>query len=584
MFFFFNDTATTEIYTLSLHDALPISFSGVGTLTFEYRQNPTADWFLICENTTGTSYHSCSWNLTALSDGNQYQVRVRSNDTLGNLGPYDTATNITLDRTGPTTTIQDPLTGANIWGASYTVNATAADTYSPIGSVIFQYRANAGDTWKDACVAANGPPYFTCSWSLTGLADGNQYQLRANANDTLGNLGPYDTETSITIDNNGPQITLLSPNNGITDGDGNLVFVFTANDAVSGLSNCSLLINGTINKTNSTIAEGQNTFTLDNMTNGNYNWSVRCTDDFTNPNTNTSETRTFTVDIRYEMGVNVTTDKSQYEMGDELAEAVNIMTKVFDAFAQPLVADITLDIIKGNATSTWWNTSWKRRKAVSIKETAGVNQTEVRLNITIDTQALVSQGKMMASCADARFADTNKNEIPYYLVSGCGTQNTLFQIKANLTANETFKIYFYYSNPSATSKSDRGSTMADIIGETGSVSIANFTWSIVPFTNTYSSAPVVLATPVTQNAPASEDDSYIIPTISSTSTTSFNVTICEDNGDITCKPTVVLETLDYFVFDPSKANQYSWMDVGTVNVATDGTNTQIGRASCRERV
>src|SRR2546426_9077809 len=30
-FFFFNDTATTEIYTLSLHDALPIS---VGVLTW----------------------------------------------------------------------------------------------------------------------------------------------------------------------------------------------------------------------------------------------------------------------------------------------------------------------------------------------------------------------------------------------------------------------------------------------------------------------------------------------------------------------------------------------------------------------
>src|SRR3989442_6572273 len=27
-FFFFNDTATTEIYTLSLHDALPISCAG----------------------------------------------------------------------------------------------------------------------------------------------------------------------------------------------------------------------------------------------------------------------------------------------------------------------------------------------------------------------------------------------------------------------------------------------------------------------------------------------------------------------------------------------------------------------------
>src|SRR6266496_6821457 len=30
-FFFFNDTATTEIYTLSLHDALPISDRGAAT-------------------------------------------------------------------------------------------------------------------------------------------------------------------------------------------------------------------------------------------------------------------------------------------------------------------------------------------------------------------------------------------------------------------------------------------------------------------------------------------------------------------------------------------------------------------------
>src|SRR2546430_17701805 len=32
-FFFFNDTATTEIYTLSLHDALPISSSSACTMS-----------------------------------------------------------------------------------------------------------------------------------------------------------------------------------------------------------------------------------------------------------------------------------------------------------------------------------------------------------------------------------------------------------------------------------------------------------------------------------------------------------------------------------------------------------------------
>src|SRR3989442_7727874 len=36
LFFFFNDTATTEIYTLSLHDALPISPSSSSTRATEW--------------------------------------------------------------------------------------------------------------------------------------------------------------------------------------------------------------------------------------------------------------------------------------------------------------------------------------------------------------------------------------------------------------------------------------------------------------------------------------------------------------------------------------------------------------------
>src|SRR5258706_10192602 len=48
IFFFFNDTATTEIYTLSLHDALPIS-EVVTALAPEIHEQPflpfSAPWF-----------------------------------------------------------------------------------------------------------------------------------------------------------------------------------------------------------------------------------------------------------------------------------------------------------------------------------------------------------------------------------------------------------------------------------------------------------------------------------------------------------------------------------------------------------
>src|SRR2546430_13508838 len=41
-FFFFNDTATTEIYTLSLHDALPIWLGGPDPTAFDPRSTAAA--------------------------------------------------------------------------------------------------------------------------------------------------------------------------------------------------------------------------------------------------------------------------------------------------------------------------------------------------------------------------------------------------------------------------------------------------------------------------------------------------------------------------------------------------------------
>src|SRR3712207_7990503 len=43
-FFFFNDTATTEIYTLSLHDALPICTPGRGRTACRCRARLPGSW------------------------------------------------------------------------------------------------------------------------------------------------------------------------------------------------------------------------------------------------------------------------------------------------------------------------------------------------------------------------------------------------------------------------------------------------------------------------------------------------------------------------------------------------------------
>src|SRR5438067_12413471 len=63
-FFFFNDTATTEIYTLSLHDALPILYSAMAN-----GPRTAASFFGEWEETMATWSKSRSSPATA--DGNR---------------------------------------------------------------------------------------------------------------------------------------------------------------------------------------------------------------------------------------------------------------------------------------------------------------------------------------------------------------------------------------------------------------------------------------------------------------------------------------------------------------------------------
>ena len=75
-FFFFNDTATTEIYTLSLHDALPILRSGDLIVTKTAVPNP-AD-----PNGAYADGETAEWLVSVFNngDGGTFAVLLRSEE------------------------------------------------------------------------------------------------------------------------------------------------------------------------------------------------------------------------------------------------------------------------------------------------------------------------------------------------------------------------------------------------------------------------------------------------------------------------------------------------------------------------
>src|SRR2546430_5411728 len=72
-FFFFNDTATTEIYTLSLHDALPIcSTTGIG-------RRPAATSIGRWPSIPAIQMRTCSTGGTSRSEEHTSELQSQSN-------------------------------------------------------------------------------------------------------------------------------------------------------------------------------------------------------------------------------------------------------------------------------------------------------------------------------------------------------------------------------------------------------------------------------------------------------------------------------------------------------------------------
>ncbi|MFZ8800815.1 MAG: DUF2341 domain-containing protein [Candidatus Nanopusillus sp.] len=77
--------------------------------------------------------------------------------------------------------------------------------------------------------------------------------------------------------------------------------------------------------------------------------------------------------------------------------------------------------------------------------------------ITLDTQSLISQGKMRPDCGDIRFTDSDGNTLLNYWIEPytCNTNNTKIWVNVPFIPKSSTKtIYLLYGNPNATSMSN----------------------------------------------------------------------------------------------------------------------------------
>ena len=196
------------------------------------------------------------------------------------------------------TTLQNALSTYNyenvsltFWWATDTNGFDAAEYY-----YVDWYN---GSTWTNLFSFTSGSQttYTMASYNLPASASNNtDFAIRFRCNVNLGTEGCEADNITLSGDlilsDKFPNVTLISPPDNSSAPVGPVNFSYNVTD-INTISNCSLVINGTINKTNTTIQRNTTQNFTTNMGVGTYEWWVSCTND--QGNTAASSSRTITI-------------------------------------------------------------------------------------------------------------------------------------------------------------------------------------------------------------------------------------------------------------------------------------------------
>lgn len=240
-----------------------------------------------------------------------------------------------------------------------------------------------------------------------------------------------------------PNVSLLTPPSEQFISTAQATFQYNVSDK-SSIKNCSLYINGTLNITDTEIIRDTPQTFQQSFLDGKYRWQVKCYD--SENNLGQSGIRNFTVSLSTRMNLSVSSDKLKYVQN----YTANITANSTGLFGNPVESNMTIDIILGNTTISWWNTSWQHRLSALISSPYDFNHTE-----TIYFNATNLSGRISSCVNELRMIDSKDNlnqEVPIQIMSGDDSNHCYLRFNAQVTASlaNDSRYQLYFGNPSAT--------------------------------------------------------------------------------------------------------------------------------------
>jgi|GEM_PF-3236246 len=266
-------------------------------LTYKLEYNNGTDWISINESfTTNESYYE--WNVTNISEGLNYTLRMMVNDSL--LAVNDTSDTFKIGNP-PEVNLTYPAGGERI-NDTITINATVTDLtgQDDIDIVYFYYLVGSGNWTLLGNDTNSSDSLYQFTWNTSEVNDSLQYKINVTASDGVFNAS--DTSSYFIIDNINvaPAITITEPDEDDT-WSGTKSITWTATDADNDTltvkieyfdSSWHTLINSTEN-------DGTHSWKTTNVDDGDYKLRLTAKDSH---NATDSETVEFTIQNEEEAG------------------------------------------------------------------------------------------------------------------------------------------------------------------------------------------------------------------------------------------------------------------------------------------